>query len=458
MSRTAVIVALLVAIGLGIAAIFLTDGKKNPPVTGPLLAFDPSHVDEMRVTFPDGTFQAVHRDAAGEWRVVLGGSGQPSRAWPAAETQVHSALRIFSSLTPDRSGEGSFQKPAGTLTVSGGSKDPQSLRISDQRLAGKVLIESDGPPKRSGWIDTQIADMLIKTGIQAWRNAAALPGLGPEASRVTIKAHTGTTLTLARIQGKWALREPVSEPADADAVNHLFQTLAAARITDFCDKGPPSVTGLDNPIAMLTVESDFRDPAGGAASTVKQSLTVGQAADIAGKTVVVRLDQAVQGTGIPADNYSEVVIASAEHLAAINTDPMAYISKQAVQTPAAEIGKVVIKRQNVEPAMTTFSRSLDGWEVAEGDAKSAAATVADTAMLSALLDLLSTTPCEKASLREGTAESPVASIDILSLGGTPVGSVGVAIQGTKLSLLNEKVRREYAAAAVKGVAEWLGRR
>ncbi len=449
MSKTAVIVALLVAVVLGVAALVLLKEKAQPAKTGSLLTFDPAAVTEIRMDLSDGSSQSVRR-AAGGWTVVLSGPGQPDRSWPAAETQVHSALRIFAALAPEQPADGSIGKPAGTLTIKSGDAF-QVLKIGDQRLAGRVLVESN----RAAWVDADLAEMLITTGIRAWRNRAALPGVGPDASRVSIQGHTGAALTLARVQGKWFIREPIAEPADPDAIARLFGVLAAARIEDFCDAGPPTATGLDKPVARLTIETDSRDPSG-KASTVRHSLVVGQAADIALKNVVARLERA----GSDRD-YAETFILAGEQLAAIKTDAALYLSKRPVSGEAAEIGQVSLAMPRVASPCDrqAYRRTLEGWEHQCGDAAWGPALVANVQPLTALLELLTTANPEKIMLRvNGSDPETAVKVELASLGGAPIGRVAVVIDSAKLVVLTEKVRREYATGVGAAVAEWLGQK
>jgi hypothetical protein len=57
------------------------------------------------------------------------------------------------------------------------------------------------------------------------------------------------------VQGRWGLREPVQEVAEPEAVSKLLGVLGNILVMDFLDTGPPEHTGLDKPIAELTIES-----------------------------------------------------------------------------------------------------------------------------------------------------------------------------------------------------------
>lgn len=449
MSRTAVIVAVLVMLILGGVAYFLTRPAPAAP-TGPLFTFDPAAASELRVEFQNGQVQSVKRLASGEWQVTIAKSGQPARSWPASTTQVHSALRLLSSITTDRPAEGDFKDPEATLKVVAGSTP--SLTFSKQRLAGRVLVQ--GADKRIGWVDAQLADMLVTTGPQAWRNAAALPGVGTDASRISLEAHNGAKLKLARTQGKWGLREPFAEPVNSDQVAKLLQVLNSVRITDFCDSGPPPASGLDKPMASLAVELDSRDAAG-VSTTTRYALIVGQAADIAGKTVVARLEKAVGKDQV----YSEVMIVSGDELAAINSDPISYLNRQAVDTPASDLGQLTVTRfpGTADATVTKYVRSPNGWDEERPTGK-VTVPLAETKAIAAMLELLSTTAAESLSLSKESPDKPAAAIELASAGGTPIGSVSITIQGTKLIVTGTRIQRDYAAGVGAAVAEWLGRR
>ncbi len=457
MSRTAVIVALLVVLVLGGVALVLTKKGSTPAAaTGPLLSFDPATVTELLMEYPDGTFQAMQRDPAFGWKIVLGRPGTPVRSWPAAAAQSQSALRLLGNLTEERPGDGSISKPAGTLRINAGETTVCTLVFGEQRLGGKVLVEASGSPKRMAWIDAKLADMMVTTGPQAWRSAAALPGIGAEASRITMKAQGGNAISLARVQGKWGLREPVMAPADGEAMTKLLAALSKVQIEDFCDKGAPAQTGLDNPAATLWVETDSRDEAG-TLTTVRQTLTVGQAADMNGQTLVARLDRTVSGKS--DGGYSMVVIVSGSGLGAINTNPATYVSRWALQVPREEVGQV----REVWPIFgaTTecpprYRRTNSGWEVSCSEDSWRPAIEPERFKVEALLELLADTPAELVTIEpkpEPKAPQPkLWGFELFTLGGSPLTQAYLTSKDSKIIVYSEGMKREYSAGVAKDLA------
>lgn len=450
MSRTAVIVALLIVLVLGCVALFVTSkGSPPPAATGPLLVFDPAKVTELRMDYPDGTFQSVQRDPAFDWKVVLGAAGRPARTWPAAVVQAQSALRLLGNLTADRPGDGSISKPAGTLRIVSSDGTRCTLAFGEQRLGGKVLVEANSPTKRMAWIDAQMADMLVTTGPQAWRSAVALPGIGAEASRITMKAQGGNAISLGRVQGKWALREPVAAPADAEEINKLVATLGKVQIVDFCDKGGPVQTGLENPTATLVVETDGRD-ASGAMTTIKQTLTVGQAADMAGQTMVARLERTATGKGA---GYTLVVIVAGEGLAAINTNPAAYVSKRAIQVGVEDVGQI---EENPDPDhLTTHKRLVDGWQSIFTEGRYNPTSAADVQRIGALLDLLAVTPAETVAIESPPVSAKLTWIRLQTLGGDLLAEVALQAKDSRITVYSDGMKRVYPVGAGKIVADAL---
>ena len=444
MSKTAVIVALLVALGLGIAALVTWPRNGKAVEAGPLLGVEPATTTEVRVDFPDGSSQAVVRGEGG-WRVVLKGIDRQERSWPAAQTQVHAALRIFSSLTPDQPADGSIDKPAGTLTIKGAGLW-QVLKISGQRLGGRVLVEASG---RAAWVDANIADMLITTGLKAWRDPAAFPGLADSASMVTISGQSGGKLTMARVQGKWWLREPFASEADPEVVSRLMARLGAVRITEFLDKAPPSNAGLDKPIATLQIET------GTLADARRWDLWIGASADVAGRTVYGE----VLNRG-PGGGAGETVILQGEQLAAISADPFAYVTRKAVTGEPEDIGHVTLSLLGSEPCRRLeFRRTLDGWESRCGDAEWARAAKADAEGLAAMLTFLAGGVPEKVGAR-GAEDSAAATaaVKLATAGGTHISDLEVVVSGSQMIVRTEKVKRIYAAGIGKAAAEWLASR
>jgi len=468
MSKVGVIVALAVAVALAALALLL-GGRGVPQADrgGPFLDFDPARVVEIRVTKNDGSFDAVRRGQdPGAWSVISGGpDGKETEPWPAGATQVRSVLRILSTLSPERPAEAGATMDGQARTVKLVLDDQQSreLQLSPRALGGLVLAKTG---TRSGWVGSEVGKMLAVSGPRDWRDPSALPGLGLDIARITLKGQGGAVV-LARVQGRWGVREPVAEPAEPAAVVKLLSALQTVRVTDFLDAGTPEGTGLESPIAELSVESDSREGEGAQARvvTTRTSLAAGQAAEMGAKTVFARLSRSRGGI----TEYSRVVIVSGEVLAAITTDPASYFSRRALSAPEADVGGLVISPQAA--AARTYRRTIDGWEA---DSSGVPATVsrADSEAIAALLGVVSQTPTDQVIYSESwppalgpQAESrAVAAVEIHGAGGAPMATFGVSAavlsaNGAREQMIirSGQVWRVYAAEPSAAVLIWLAR-
>ena len=135
MSKTGVIVALVVATLLATAAFLLGGkGRGQAAPTGPLLAFDAAHAVELRLTRSDGRFEAVRRsEVPGLWDVVLGGKG-PEVVWPADSGRMRAALRILATLEADREAviDGEVEAGAPEVRLALDDQTVRTLRISSR--------------------------------------------------------------------------------------------------------------------------------------------------------------------------------------------------------------------------------------------------------------------------------------------------------------------------------------
>jgi hypothetical protein len=211
------------------------------------------------------------------------------------------------------------------------------------------------------------------------------------------------------------LREPVQEVAEPEAIVKLVTQLQNIEVVDFLDGGPPDRTGLDHPVATLTIESDQRDP-DGTVHTSLRTLVVGQQADIAGKSVFASVQRGAE---------SRLVTVGAEGLASLTTDPAAYVSRRTLSTPESEVGKVEVVGQSTH----SYARGIDGWK----DSAGGALTPQDADALQSVLALLAKSPADSVAtgddwpLSWGPKPGTGALVRLSSLGGAPIGEVRVAI-------------------------------
>jgi len=244
------------------------------------------------------------------------------------------------------------------------------------------------------------------------------------------------------VQGKWGIREPVQELADPQAMVKLLTALSGLTIVDFLDDGVPAQTGLEKPIAELVIESDLRDGDSGAVTTARRVVRVGQQADLGGKTVYAEV-----GTGAGG----RAVKLSAESLAALSTDPLAYCSKRSVPAPAADVGRVEI-------AARKFERGLQGWRERKGT-ELLPLTTQDEEKLIALVQMMTQQDAETVGVTEAPGKA-VGSAELGSPGGAPLASLKFNAaertdKSVSLVVKSGAVWRAYASSVSGPLLAWL---
>ncbi len=473
-------ISLILAVALCGAAYLLLARRDPPPPAGPLLAFQPSQVVALIVERPApgaGTEGAYRLGDGSEWEIRWSpGDGGDPRSWPASPTPVRAALRILSTLAAAAEADAGVKPDAAAARVSLllDDKTERVLRLGSQPMAGRVLVEVIDPPPgparpargagRVCWVDSGISDALVGTGLRAWRDRTAFPNIGVDVSRITLRG-AGGTLALARVAGKWALREPVSAPADEQAVRTLLAGLASIQIADFGDAGLRAPAQAAPPLAALVLESDVREPVGDVfvTRTTIRDAEFASIAGLASDQVLVRLRRRTEsrqidgsgGGGAPetAGYAFTVPLADVSGLAAT---PESYLSRIAAASAPGDVGQLVIRRAD---ASRTFVRTIDGWAEARDGETPLPLAPEDRIGLEALLKLLCETRAEGVSLAQPGGWSGARTIELRSLGGQPLGSVEAGVVsadgGEVLALYTQPVWRTYSSPAATGTLRWL---
>lgn len=370
MSSRALAIALLLTVLVG-AAVYLTavrPAQRTAAAPPALPALDPARVTRITLEDDRGTF-AVERTPAGIWQTAPLAPG--AAPWPIDPVRVRRALKALAEADAQTAQTGSPPADVATLSLALDSGSQWTLAIDAARLAGRARAWAGNTPVT---IDADLADLWTRPGPAAWRDIAALPGVGAETSRITLRSGAGET-RLARLRNAWRITAPVSARADDGAVQSLLDALGKVTVARF-DAEPKAFT----PALSVTIESDAREAAPGAEPRVvtrTRSLAVGPptAAD-------QRLAPATPDEGASA------LLVNPESLANLPTDALAYASRAAAQTIPANVGMIIITPApaSSDPAPERgFRRGIDGWQSLRDDGT---LEPVDDAPISEILDLL----------------------------------------------------------------------
>lgn len=415
-----------------------------------MLQFDPARVGSLSVARPGGNTEALCRSGKlGDWNIVLSVAGKGETTWPAHSESARSVLRILSNVVSTRAADPHSEFGGNAVTVLATLDDGShaSMRLDSRVLAGQVLARQEapatGPP---AWVDGALADMLVKAGPRDWRESALLADVTAEASRIALSGPSGS-LSLARLQGRWTVREPVAAAAESDAIIHLTGALASVQVIDFLDGGAPAATGLDHPAATVILESDRRDPVTGQRQTITTRLRVGQQADLGGKGMFAAIER---------DGASErILVVSGAQLASISTDPAAYVSHVALGASPGSIGSAVVGERR-------YSRTLEGWSMASGkDEEQHPVSTHDAEALGAFLRWLTESRADQVRIDQaGKGAGPAVQVDIAGLDGGSLAKLSIepgtsSDPGAPLIVRNGPVELSYPAQQAGAIRAWL---
>lgn len=376
-TRTALIALALVAL-LGALTLFSLRGAATPaPGPGPASApaLDPARVFRIEVTQADGAPASLTLNRSLDVWMLTVGSESP---FPAQTGVARGLARLIS----DALAQASQPSPAPTppfatlrLSLPGGTQ--RTACVLDTAVGGSVAVYEETPAgwlRRSGRAD--LAGLLRPAAIAQWREASVFPTLLAPPNRVLVES-AGKRLELSRLRDRWAMIQPVSAPADADEVAKLLRALRGLSVQRWLSGDAAYGSSDTPPTATIRLWSS----AGGASTArraVVQSLIIDGPADSSGTAYFARSDASpVQASDTdPTSLWGPFpATVAAQAIQELVKPADTYISRRAVQTPGADVGRIALCEltrdlarvgQLAPPAQAgprdvVLERTLSGW-------------------------------------------------------------------------------------------------
>ena len=265
-------------------------------------------------------------------------------------------------------------------------------------------------------------------------------------------------MLLGKVEGKWAVIDPIACPAETDSVRKLIATLSELTIdTFFDDELPPSdTTGLMEPIARIVIETDrsVTDGAGGTPRVVTETREV-----LVGKPSQATLQR--RYASLSKDG--PVVTINSASLTQETFMPTRYVLARAIDGTIGDIGGVVMEPAQaaqspaVDDAPTTpvsppsaataplfptrvYKRALDKWEEFAGGQQTVLPDE-DAKQVNELLSFFAGEAPRQIDLKAPEGWTERGTLRLLSLGGGPLSvlTVGSLADGS-LSVRSDDVR------------------
>ncbi|MDX2114792.1 MAG: DUF4340 domain-containing protein [Planctomycetota bacterium] len=438
--------AVLIAVGLALALVGLTimltgqRGATPAPASatpgagggagsaaGP--SFAPAEVSALSLARGDGAEQRVRRSEAGAWFYQAGRVEWPVLIPDAAQAAL---AALAGELKPQ---EGAKAPEAGgpllTITLRDGAA--YALRLAPSALAGKTSAALTYPGGTANvLVSSATLDPLVNPGPASWRTPSALPGVR-DASRLTLD-DARVNVALAKLEGKWSMRRPISSGASQNAVDSLLNSLAGIRALRFEDQPKPDLAamGLNKPVLTVSVETDERTVAADGqvrVRTVTRELIVGGPADPKGDTRFASAD---------ADG-SVIMVVPASAVNAITLAPRNLLQPSPVSVSPSDVFMVTIRESSAAGAGSGpsgapawekgFRREGAGWVAMQPDGKRAPA---EAAPLDELLEFLASRPGEPEPIGPDDSIRVLRKLDLFDSDGDAreVLSVGYTADGS----------------------------
>ncbi len=465
MSRTAIIIALLVAAALSLAAVFLMKSGGNAGPAGPLLGgFDIGGVDRMEIEAPGAApiSIALSDRVPGVWVMRWKDAGGAERSWPAAASRVRGALRLLADLRVDPVAPEGAPSDGEIRVALRGSSGAREMRLASSAVAGRTRVRvADGAGVALG--DAALLQVFGSGTTDTWREPSIFGAEITDASRLMIGAQ-GNEVILSRVGRNWGMQKPRVAPADEPVISTVLNAMASVAARSVLGRATTDTeSAFARGTSQIIVESTRRDLEGSDARrwALVQSVTIGGAADVAGTSVFARLEAMSEdaATGAREVLWGPVIaVVDASALNAIPADPFAYFSRVSLRTAAPDIGALAFEPAG--PMLSrawTAKRTAQGWASGEGPAGLHA-----SAALDKLLDLLTRERADAVQAEEPAGFVGAADVTATSVDGQVdeefrllVPSPGPAAGRGVLVVYAGGARRTYSSPNAANIAEWL---
>lgn len=365
MSNKALILAILILGGLAGIAVFLPKlvGKSGgassagSPDGAFVLPIQLAEIVSIELSRGGQVESGAVRTPAGGWAILDSQQNQ----WPGTlRTAASQALAALSLVEPQ---DGLVFTHAAEGVLAFGLRDGTtvSIEFAQTTLGGRRVIRAGS---LVAVVEERILRPLIDPGPISWRSSAAIPGVR-RASRFEL-IQQGGSLELAKLSGRWRLRQPLGVRADERAVIALTDALAALSAREFLDDVTPDpiTTGVASPRLIIAYESDRRVT--GADSqvrieTIRQELHIGGPASASGDTLYARA----------SGRHSVWMLVNASSIAAISTTARNYIEPTITGVLPSDVFRITLRRGN-ESNTSVYQRIATGWIDEQGGGSSSA--------------------------------------------------------------------------------------
>lgn len=397
-----VVVAALLAVAATVLQHRATSDGAKTATTARLLEGDLNGV--VRLTVQRGTDEIFIERSDGArggddvWTIRQ--SGGPS--WPVEPGRVRALLRILSEMTGavEASSAVPDDQDMARLALWGADAGQPlaELRLRSQRLAGLGVVHvTEGDQARSLRVSDALHRAFDGEGAMAWRDRRALPGLPADIARLTVRT-PDVTIELARVEGRWSLRAPVSAAADPGTIDSVVRSLQSIESERFV--GAEAEDFPDSVRIAIGAEADRRDPAGEGRTVVRWTLELGGVAPGGGAFLArVAGDRVDTRSGVNVTTHGpQIVELRAERLAGVPGSPEAYISRTLVSAPPTDIG--ALRLSSGAGGFVEYRRTASnaGWAVHGGDGALTPTTTEDRERLDQLVAVLAASRCEQITI------------------------------------------------------------
>jgi|GEM_PF-4401233 len=361
MPKKPVILALSAAIIIVVASMWLLRTPSASATAGPqpVVDADAASIVAYETTDRDGGTARVERTLLG-WQLV--GDGRPP--WAVQDVRARGAARILADLRGrPLEDPGDLTPVAATLTITDARGRKVSLGLREPVIGGRRVVDrvdADGTMQHFS-IDEPLYEMFAQTGLSAWRDEGLLGALSGRPARLELSSGI-TRIDLARVEGAWSLRAPVSARASEEAIDTLLRAIASLRVERF-DEAPPSLLEETDPVS-ITIEADTSQP-GEDSSRPRRVierviLTLHGPADTGGRLtrVGVTREREERRAGADIESLGTTYVAvDLEPLQQITLDAGGFVARTPLAGDATLIAGLKLGERS-------YTRTADGW--AEG--------------------------------------------------------------------------------------------